>query len=161
MHLLLIIILLSFFSTNKVTDMSQKKELISLCVSVSTSETRQQAKSPNIFCLLAAEEAQEMLIAHIAHWLSLNRPTAVHARLTALSENAAQLVHCTLRRNIQDIQDILDTLNIQHPLWQCNPTFKSLHFMHTYAPGILCKLLIKTDIFCPQSKGTSSPIVAK
>ena len=77
--------LLSFFSTNKVTDMSQKKELISLCVSVSTSETRQQAKSPNIFCLLAAEEAQEMLIAHIAHWLSLNRPTAVHARLTALS----------------------------------------------------------------------------
>ena len=47
--------------------MSQKKELISLCASVSTSETRQQAKSPNIFCLLAAEEAQEMLIAHIAH----------------------------------------------------------------------------------------------
>ena len=118
-------------------------------------------KAQIIFCLLAAKESQEMLIAHIAHWLSLNRPTAVHARLTALSENAAQLVHCTLRRNIQDIQDILDTLNIQHPLWQCNPTFKSLHFMHTYAPGILCKLLIKTDIFCPQSKGTSSPIVTK
>ena len=36
---------------SKEQDLSQKKELISLYASVSTSETRQQAKNPNIFLL--------------------------------------------------------------------------------------------------------------